>query len=418
MIETPNAELEQSTADIEKQRLDIQNKFNEKITDENEKRVLGADSLRIQNGLLGEALIAEQKKQAVAEAVLQAQQEIDKLNADRATKNLAPIEFSDAQRAAIVQTTAAYFDLAHAKDTAAARRAAVDDPVSALSAQRDAIQQQIALSQQQGQSTGALETTLAGVKSQLDQATEAQLKFYESIIAGGPAVLASYGYTADALQSIIDKIRAVQAENKNTGTQFLQTGQQINESLANGAANAFDKFAQSVAAGKNVFASLKEAFLQFAADFLRQIAMMIIKQAIFNAIGGSGGEGGAGGGIASAIGKLFHDGGVVGQGGAPRAVNPAWYANVRRYHTGGIAGLAPDEVPAVLRKGEEVLTAADPRHRANGGGAGGPAGNVKIVTLFDKEAAIQEMLNTGAGESAMLNIVQNNPSAFKAAMGG
>lgn len=41
------------------------------------------------------------------------------------------------------------------------------------------------------------------------------------------------------------------------------------------------------------------------------------------------------------------------------------WSDVTRYHTGGIAGLAPDEVPAVLRKGEEVLTEADPRHRDN-----------------------------------------------------
>jgi hypothetical protein len=41
---------------------------------------------------------------------------------------------------------------------------------------------------------------------------------------------------------------------------------------------------------------------------------------------------------------------------------------VERYHTGGIAGLKADEVPAVLKRGEEVLTQADPRHRDNGGG--------------------------------------------------
>jgi hypothetical protein len=43
---------------------------------------------------------------------------------------------------------------------------------------------------------------------------------------------------------------------------------------------------------------------------------------------------------------------------------------VERYHTGGIAGLKADEVPAVLKRGEEVLTQADPRHRDNQGGTG------------------------------------------------
>lgn len=47
---------------------------------------------------------------------------------------------------------------------------------------------------------------------------------------------------------------------------------------------------------------------------------------------------------------------------------PDPFAELVRYHTGGIAGLAPDEVPAVLRRGEEVLTQADPRHRDNAPG--------------------------------------------------
>jgi hypothetical protein len=38
-----------------------------------------------------------------------------------------------------------------------------------------------------------------------------------------------------------------------------------------------------------------------------------------------------------------------------------WFANAQRYHVGGIAGLKPGEVPAILKQGEEVLTADDPR---------------------------------------------------------
>lgn len=66
---------------------------------------------------------------------------------------------------------------------------------------------------------------------------------------------------------------------------------------------------------------------------------------------------------------LFHTGGVVGSGaGSSRSVSALAFAGAPRYHTGGIAG---DEVPAILRRGEEVLTANDPRHIKNGGGSGG-----------------------------------------------
>ncbi len=42
------------------------------------------------------------------------------------------------------------------------------------------------------------------------------------------------------------------------------------------------------------------------------------------------------------------------------------FANAHRYHAGGIAGLAPNEVPAILQEGERVLTAGQQR---NGAGA-------------------------------------------------
>lgn len=65
----------------------------------------------------------------------------------------------------------------------------------------------------------------------------------------------------------------------------------------------------------------------------------------------------------------FHAGGVVGVASTPlRAVNAAVFAAAPRFHDGGIVG---DEVPAILKRGEEVLTRRDPRHAANGGGMGG-----------------------------------------------
>jgi hypothetical protein len=52
---------------------------------------------------------------------------------------------------------------------------------------------------------------------------------------------------------------------------------------------------------------------------------------------------------------LFHKGGTVGSGGSSTTVHPGVFAGAPRYHSGGIAGLKPDEVPAILQKGEVVL---------------------------------------------------------------
>ncbi|WP_414464595.1 tape measure protein [Hyphomicrobium sp. DY-1] len=63
---------------------------------------------------------------------------------------------------------------------------------------------------------------------------------------------------------------------------------------------------------------------------------------------------------------ILHSGGIAGNDNYPhRAVSPAIFANAPRYHGGGIAGLKPDEVPAILQRGERVVPKGA---RAAGGG--------------------------------------------------
>jgi len=56
----------------------------------------------------------------------------------------------------------------------------------------------------------------------------------------------------------------------------------------------------------------------------------------------------------------LHQGGIAGRDGAPRVVDPRWFTNAPRLHGGGIMALnprlGPDEVPAILRRGEVVRT--------------------------------------------------------------
>jgi phage-related minor tail protein len=66
-------------------------------------------------------------------------------------------------------------------------------------------------------------------------------------------------------------------------------------------------------------------------------------------------------------GTLVHSGGVIGAGvnRMSRTVSPLVFAGAQVLHNGGMAGLRSNEVPAILERGEEVLTADDPRHRNN-----------------------------------------------------
>ncbi len=77
-------------------------------------------------------------------------------------------------------------------------------------------------------------------------------------------------------------------------------------------------------------------------------------------------------GSASTVGMSLHSGGIVGTAGKRVTIDAGAIQYAARYHGGGIAGLKPDEVPAVLMGGpkgkrEEVLHASDPRHSDNGG---------------------------------------------------
>lgn len=81
------------------------------------------------------------------------------------------------------------------------------------------------------------------------------------------------------------------------------------------------------------------------------------------------GIGSIGSGIGSFIASILHSGGIAGEGSAKRAVPIGVFRNAVRYHTGGVAGLAPDEVPAILRKGERVLTSAQQAGMKHGSAA-------------------------------------------------
>lgn len=212
---------------------------------------------------------------------------------------------------------------------AAARDKAATDQVRFNNAQAEAIRQQIDAAQRGGDTNlaGMLEEELGGVNTALDQAISKAIAFWSAM--GGPEA-----------EAAIAKLKGIQITVGDTGRQFLMAGNQINELIANGAASAFDRFAKNIAEGKNAFKSLKDAFLQFAADFPRQIAQMISQQAAFNAVSVAGGgasssSGGAGGGIAGFGGGHFHNGGIVdvadAQRGRPRLVQGCRALSHRRH---------------------------------------------------------------------------------------
>lgn len=206
---------------------------------------------------------------------------------------------------------------------------------------------------------------------------------------------------------------------------------EIMNGFVNGVVGAFDSFAQSIANGVKPLKALRAAFLQFASDFLRQIARMILQQAIFNLLSGFFGAGGGGAstGISTSGGaslgggtSIAHTGGVIGTTALPaRAAPSTWFANAARYHTGGVIGLGPDEVPIIAKRNEEMLTEDDPRHRFNlakGGDQQTQAApvNLKVVNALDAGDFVSKGLDTTAGEQAFMNFIRVNAGGINAAL--
>lgn len=281
----------------------------------------------------------------------------------------------------------------------------IEERVNQLMSIRQELTSQMELARESGDETtyGRLRMELEQVNLRLQEAIPNAIAMWTAI--GGPEAEAAIARLNTAQMSI----RAVGQEMVwlNLNASQFQT---IVGSFVDGFIGAFDNFFNAIAQGENAIDALKTAFLQFAADFLRQIAMMIIKQMILNMLAGFGGPIGIAarglGGIAG------HTGGMVGTSsiGSGNSIGmPAWVGAA--YHTGGVAGLRPDEVSATLRVGEEILTEQDPRHRNNLGGEKSSDNGSKLTQILAiGEEQVREMINRYGKEAIVTNIKSEAPT--------
>jgi len=105
------------------------------------------------------------------------------------------------------------------------------------------------------------------------------------------------------------------------------------------------------------------------AGALERVASRLFDAGLNGLFPSTGAGGGAGKGIfgGAIIPGILHDGGVAGMDGYGhgRAVSPSVFKGAKRYHNGGIAGLRPNEVPAILERGERIT----PKGASGSGGS-------------------------------------------------
>ncbi|BCH32641.1 hypothetical protein MesoLjLc_45710 [Mesorhizobium sp. L-8-10] len=153
--------------------------------------------------------------------------------------------------------------------------------------------------------------------------------------------------------------------------------------------------------GKDAAEALSDALARVG-DRLLNMAL----DGLFSGFGKGGGGGLLGGFI---IPGILHRGGVAGRDGYGhgRAVSPSVFSGARRYHSGGVAGLQPGEVPAILQRGEVVL----PR----GSRAGGT--ETIRINLRDDSGRMAEIadqrIETASGTIVQVSVQQSTKAVQK-----
>lgn len=221
----------------------------------------------------------------------------------------------------------------------------------------------------------------------LRELRQAALDFYNAQAPGTPAHAAALA----GLQQLDTSIATVM----NSQDTFRQQA----EDLGTGALSTF--FTDLASGAK----SFKDSFADLVRSFVAGIAQMIAQQLALNAVRAIGGFGGG-----TTVG-VAHGGGIAGAFTQFRSnVSPLIFGTAPRYHGGGVAGLRPGEVPAILEEGERIRTqeqeaALQQKLRF---GQGGGSGRVTTPVVVFGEAALADALAGRAGEQMVVTHVRNN----------
>ena len=205
-------------------------------------------------------------------------------------------------------------------------------------------------------SWAALRDAVAGTGADgaaaLDEATASADRLAGAMAQAGEAVTGggASGASGGAAEKIVTGWRAVSEALTSYATEALDWGKGLGETLSNAFSGAERAFRSFVETGKLDFKGLVRAIL---AD----LAVLQFRRAVLGPIANA--LGGIFGGAEAVTAAVSHAGGMVGLSGHRRTVPAAVFAHAPRMHSGGWAGLRPDEVPTILQRGERVLSRAE-----------------------------------------------------------
>lgn len=288
-----------------------------------------------------------------------------------------------------------------------------DRTVSDLQARQQAIGAQV--------STGAVSADTGQQQSRvareeaLTQMDALNVKVQELAQAtNDPAILqGAEQITATMNNMAIDSATGIDAAIISLRSSLANLQQSFAQTVAGAGVDAITGLFTDLASGsKSAGDALKDfvkgfvaSMAQIAARALATFLVLQLLDAIYPGLGKATSAGMSAG--------VKHAGGMVGGPGVTRRVDPLIFAGAPRFHNGGMVGLKPGEVPAILQTGEEVLARNDPRNAANGGASGN---GYRIVNVLDP-SLVSGYLESSAGERAVLNVISRNQGQVRQVIG-
>lgn len=243
-------------------------------------------------------------------------------------------------------------------------------------------------------------------------------------------------FSVEKLGLFIDGLNQAQTSFQ----QFLPTAEQLNDRITNGLTDAFFAFADGTK-------SAEQAFREFASAFFREIAQMILKQMIFNAIStaSKAGGGGWGGMVAGVLGgafggKGYSSGGYTGKGGKYEPAGivhrdefvirkemtnqvgaKEFLANFNRYGMNAIkglqgyssGGLVGASVPSITAPNIQPPKLSSPSEKI---AQSTSLNNQQNFYLVDDPSRILGTLNSSQGQENLVVMMSRDPEKFKTAL--
>ncbi|MFV0299444.1 MAG: phage tail tape measure C-terminal domain-containing protein, partial [Paracoccus sp. (in: a-proteobacteria)] len=235
---------------------------------------------------------------------------------------------------------------------------AADRPLASWQALKDAVagtgaEAESALSD----AAGATDALTTGLNETASAAKGAGAAAKEAGVAGKAAAEEA----KPATEATATGWKAVTEALSDYAKKAKDIGADIGQALVSAFQSAENAVGEFVKTGK---LDCRDLVTSLLADLSKLAARRFLLGPIANALSGAlGGAGGVAGGnaplgpfLSPLLANILHAGGTVGAGSPSRMVPALTFAGAPRMHAGGMVGLRHDEVPAILQRGERVLS--------------------------------------------------------------